>query len=271
MFRRLVFLVFMATCLAGKASAQYYGDSCCSWNCCGCWYGVVGAGYAWSMNADIDNPDPAFWDFANEGYDTDLEDSPFFYIGFGRQFCGFEFDVTYAYYETFHYQKFQTGASATPGFTGGARTRFFDLNHQNVLFSVGYTPTWDCLCWNFCNLRIRPHIGAGIGVGINHVDNFHTVGFTLIDEDEGVGSTTSIGDRTTTTSFAWRVLAALRFSLPCALSMDIGYRYYDGGCFDGPSRIVSNTIDFEGGFSSGRPWEGRLRTNEVFLDLIFCF
>ncbi|MCC5831874.1 MAG: porin family protein [Chlamydiales bacterium] len=275
MKRVVLYLAIIVCCVAGKASAQYlpYGDPCCNFNCCSEWYGVVGAGYAWSMKTGIDNPDPSYWDFSNEGYNADLKESPFFYIGFGRQVCGLDFDLTYSYYETFHYQKFQTGVSPTPGFTGEARTRFFDLNHQNLLFSIGYTPTWECLCWEFCDIRVRPHFGAGIGLGISHIDNFRTVSYVTLGEEEelGFGSTTSIGNRVRNTSFAWRVLASLRFSLPCALTLDVGYRYYDGGCFEGPSRIAINAAEFEGRLDSGKPWKGRLKTNELFLNLIFSF
>lgn len=238
--------------------------------CCENWYGVVGAGYAFSFEAGIDNPDPASWDFANQGYDDDLGGSPFFMIGFGRTFCCLNFDVTYSYYQTFHYQKYQTGAGATPGFSGNARTRYFDLDHQNVIFDLTLDPVWDCVNWRFCSLNLRPIIGVGIGLGVNRITNFHTVGFDAV---ANVGSTTTIGEPHTKTTFAWRALAALRIGLNSCLplTLDIGYRYYDGGYFEGPSSFVVNTDGVDGGILSAAPWEGNLKTNEVYLCLNYGF
>ncbi len=232
-------------------------------SCCDCWYGIVGAGYAFSEDTGINNPDTSFWDAANEGYDTDLGESSFSYIGIGKQFCQWmNFDATYSYYQTFHYQKYQTG-------TGAARTRFFDLDHQNALFTFSIDPRWDCLSYTLCNVSLRPIVGVGIGVGIHHVDNFHTVVYNSTGKG---GSTTSIGDRVTTTSFAYKLLAALRFDFACSpLFLDIGYSYYDGGRFEGPSTIVLNDVTFTGSSDSGSPWKGDLKTNQVYVNLGFCF
>lgn len=273
--RLFLLLIAVSLCLLnpeeGSAFAQDSSyDSCCnSWDCCGGWYGVVGAGYAFSMDAGIKNPDPNFWDFSNEGYDSDLGGSPFFFIGFGKTFCGsWSLDLTYSYYNTFHYQKYQTGSSGTEGFTGAARTRFFDLDHENVLLNLSYNPQWDCLSYRFCQVRVSPVVGLGIGVGINHVDNFHTFGY---NQRVANGNPTSIGERNTKASFAWQALAALRFQLACRFDLDIGYRYYQGGWFEGPSQITLNTPDVLGGVTSAEPWEGKLKANEVYLNLIFRF
>ena len=268
--RRLTLLVFlsMITFVAPAKAGPF--NACAQSECCFAnWYGFVGAGYAFSLKAGIKNPDPAFWDFAFEGYDRHLESAPFFFIGFGKKWCCLDFDISYSYYRPFHYKKFQTGVSATPGFTGPSRTRFFDLEHENILFTATFDPKWRYLCYRFCGLQVNPLLGIGIGAGIHHVNNFHTVGFS---PTALVGSTTSIGKRVTTTSFAWQALAALRFQFGCSpLSLDIGYRYYDGGRFFGPGTVVSNTPTGLGAKQSGKPWRGTLRANEIYLDLMFNF
>lgn len=253
----------------GNTFANTY-QGCSAPDCCdnGGWYGVVEAGYAWSFHTGIKNPDPSFWDNATEGYDARVGNAPYFTIGFGKQFCNlYCFDVNYSYYQTFHYQKFQSGISSTPGFTGARRTRFFDLDHQNVLFNFTLRPS-DCFCFNFCSVNFTPFAGVGIGIGIHKVNNFHTVAF--VSTQPPVGSTTSIGNSRTHTDFAWQATAGLNiqpFSCYSCLSLDIGYHYYDGGRFKGPSKIVTNTADTEGGYNTGAPWRGRLKANEIFFAL----
>jgi hypothetical protein len=256
-------------------TSSYPTDCCSDSQCCGNWYGVVGTGYAWSFNSGIKNPDPTFWDDANEGYNANLGNSPFFTLGFGSRFCGcFSLDLDYTYYQTFHYQKYQTSTvGQTPGFTGIARTRFFDLDHQNVMFNLSYAPcrqfSFGCSCIDF-----SPLLGIGIGCGVNRVSNFHTVGFSSISTIGAVGSTTSIGETVTNASFAWQGTAGFRIHpQPCSpLLIDIAYRYYDGGTFHGPRNIVLNTLSGAGAFSAnGKAWKGRLKANEIMLTLNYLF
>lgn len=258
----LPIILLMFSCMQ-LHNLQAQGNYCRDEFCClsSDWYGIIGAGYAWSMNTGIENPDTSFWDPAIEGYNANLGNSPFITIGVGKTFCNmFCFDVGYSYYQTFHYQKFQTGTADTMGFTGSSRTRFFDLDHMNVLANFSYYST--CFAYDFCFARFTPFVGAGIGLGINRVSNFHTVGLT-----NNVGSTTSIGRATTKTSFAWQATGGIEIRPTCsALSIDIGYHYYDGGRFEGPSLILSNTL---GTAQNGSPWKGRLKANEVFLTLNF--
>lgn len=275
------FVVAMTVLCAPLLEGQSF-NNCCNMNlggqdcCCAPWYGFVGAGYAWSFKTGIKNPDPNFWDFANEGYDAHLGDAPFFTIGVGKRFCGFlGFDVAYTYFQPFHYQKFQTSPmQSTIGFTGPLRTRFFDLDHQNVMFNLNLVPE-NCFSLNCSCIEISPLLGIGIGVGIHHVTNFHTVAATPLFETVSLGTTTSIGEHVRRTSFAWQGTAGVRLSPnQCSpFKFDIAYRYYDGGRFQCPSRIlIATAAAGQGaGFQSGRPWKGRLRANEVLLQLNYIF
>lgn len=181
------------------------------------------------------------------------------------------FDAVYSIYQPFHYQKFQSGPDTIPsGFPGNPRTRFFDLEHQSVMFNFSLDPRWQCLHYELACIDISPIVGVGIGAGINRVANFHTVGFNTTTPP--VGSVSSIGRPITTSSFAWQVNAALRFQKICSnISFDIGYRYHNGGRFKGPSTIVANTADEGGGFLEIAPWKGWFRTNEVYLNMNFWF
>ncbi len=228
------------------------------------YYAFVGSGYAWSLKAGIHNPDPGYWDAAQEGYNSDLGDSPFFTIGLGKQLWRIlHLDLSYTYYQTFHYQKQQTGTSSTPGFTGARRTRYFDLDNQNVLFSASLYP-WQIKtgCGAF-----TPYAGGGVGVGINRVSNFHTVAY---DSSADVGSTTSIGGPVTKGVFAWRVLAGIRFAPKIEhFSFDLGYRYYNGGKFTGPSKIQNYTGG--GATTYGKPWKGYIKSNEIYFTVNFDY
>lgn len=247
----------------------YYENSA---PCCNPWYGVVEVGYAWGTHSGVDNPDPSFWDASDQGYDALFSNSPYLTVGYGRSFCDlFLFDVGYSIYQPFHFQKYQvTTSTTTPGFTGTSRTRFFDLDHQNVLFNFElFSPS---MCsWASCWGNFTPYVGVGIGVGINRVSNFHTVGFRSIVAGTGIGSTTTIGRPVTTTNFAWQATAGLRFNPHgSALSFDVGYHYYSGGWFKGPTQLVSNSDSVLGGFNNGAAWEGRLRTNQLYIALNFA-
>ncbi len=274
--KMLALVLLPLVLFAGRGNAYNMGfagqDGC--FQTCDNWYGLVGAGYAFSRKAGIDVGSD--WDPSDQGYDAKFTNSPFFFIGFGRTFCSWiDFDVTYSYYQPLHYQKYQTTtapATPPPGFAGPARTRFFDLDHQNLMFDLTLdTTSWFCFgdCWG---LNIRPIVGGGIGVGINTVSNFHTVGFEG-DGGTTVGSTTSIGDPRRTTAFAWQVLAALRFGVCncCPFSFDIGYRYYNGGRFNGPTSVVSNTATFAGSQIPVSAWKGKFKANEVYFALNYGF
>jgi hypothetical protein len=175
-------------------------------------------------------------------------------------------DVAYTYFQGFHYQKFQSGTSDTAGFTGKRRNRYFDLDHQNVMFNLSLYPEKH-LYFSLAKLEISPYLGLGIGAGFFRVINFHTVAYS-----EGVGSTTSIGTKTNNTAFAWQGFAGMRFhpQLSC-MHIDLGYRYYDGGRFQGPDFVYCNTPDLEGSPSPGTPWKGKLRTNQFTIAFNFWF
>ena len=112
---------------------------------------------------------------------------------------------------------------------------------------------------NLMSLNISPFISGGIGAARNRISNFYTVGSS---PDEG--SISSIGRPLGKTAFAWQGSVGLNFQpTDSHVSTNIGYRYYDGGRFTGPSVIYSNTA----GWETSTPWTGRLTANQVFFEL----
>ncbi len=225
-------------------------------------HAFAATGYAWSMEAGICNPLPGFWGAAKEGYDSTLGGSSFFTLGFGyRFFKVFDVDFNYSFYDTFHYEKKQTSSA---GQSGEVRMRCFDLDNQSAIANFSFYPYLISL--GKLRIDIIPFIGLGVGVGINNMTNFHTIGNDVL----GVGSTTSTGEPRTTIAFAWQGMGGFRIHpRNFHLSIDIAYRYYNGGNFKGPSTITSfadNGEDF-----TGKPWEGTLQTNQVYFAFNLSF
>ncbi|MDN3504119.1 MAG: hypothetical protein P0S95_00920 [Rhabdochlamydiaceae bacterium] len=227
------------------------------------WYFTVSSGYAWTMKPGITNPDTSFWDASNQGYDQDLTDGSFIGLGFGKELISWlDVDVEWTQYRQFVYNKHQTGTSSTPAFTGSHRTRFFDLDNDGFLasFRLHLPRDWN---WDMGCISVSPFAGAGLGFGVNQMTNFHTVGH---NSTTSVGSTSSIGEPVTKVAFAWQANVGLSFRpTNSAASMNFAYRYYDGGTFNGPSRIIDNTAN--GTWVTCKAWEGRVKTNQFLVYL----
>lgn len=224
------------------------------------WFASIGTGYSWTEKSGITNPQPSFWDDAIQGYNGNLGNRGFYTFAVGKQVYRYiDLNLSYLDHENFNYQQFQTGGSSTPGFTGNARTRYFTLDNRALLISGSLHPAESI--YSLLSLNFTPFVGAGIGYAYNQVRNFYTIGTATID-GVTVGSTTSIGNPANRNSFAWQGSVGLNIQPQIShLSVDIGYRYFDGGKFNGPSTVYTNAS----GFLTGLPWLGRLEANQAFV------
>ncbi|MBA3662075.1 MAG: porin family protein [Gammaproteobacteria bacterium] len=256
-FKFAILFLFSSTCSANVFSIQKPT-----------WFAKFDAGFAWSSNSGISNPDPSFWDAANQGYDANLGNRSFASIGLGATLNEYlNLDIDYTRYATFNYQQYQTGSSVTPGFSGNARTRFFDLNVQSVLLNLTAHPNPNQFGLHFYNLVIYPFASLGAGVGINRMSNFHTVAYNTVATS---GVVSSLGKDTTQNTFAWQGSLGLTFApVQSYLAADIGYRYYDGGDFQSPNQIMANSPFEAGTLISAPRWQGKLKTNQIFLVIRF--
>lgn len=225
------------------------------------WFASIGTGYSWTDKSGVENPDPGFWDRADAGYNGDLTDEGFYTFALGKQVHQYiDLSVSYMNNENFNYQLFQSGVSATPAFSGSNRTRYFTLNNKSVLANIilhNDTPFVTPY-----SINVTPFLSGGIGAGFNKISDFHTVG-TVVLPTASVGSTTTIGNRASHTSFAWQGSAGINIQPTAShLSANIGYRYFDGGDFEGPSWFYTNSV----GWNSGAPWKGSLKANQVFVE-----
>lgn len=172
----------------------------------------------------------------------------------------------YLVHENFNYQKYQSGNSATPDFTGSERNRYFNLNNRSLLVN-GYIHPANSVA-SYANFALKPYIGAGIGYARNKVNNFYTVATTTVGgstpgSTANIGSTDSIGSPIGTNSFAWQGTAAVNIlSQDSHFSVNTGYRYYYGGKFNGSSRIYTNS----GNFVPATSWSGTVQANQYFVE-----
>ena len=227
------------------------------------WFASIGTGYSWTERPGIVNSDPSFWDPSSQGYDANIGNRGFYSFAIGKQIYQYiDVSLSYINNEVFHYQKFQSspGLGNTPGFTGNARNRFFNLNNRAVLANA-FLHSEHALT-SLLGIDFTPFAGAGVGVAHNQVLDFYTVGTTNV-AGVPIGSSSSIGGPTTKDKFAWQASVGLNFRpVQSHLSVDAGYRYYDGGIFNGPATVYSNTE----GFSTTIPWSGRLKANQIFVE-----
>jgi len=236
-------------------------------------FAQVQSGYSWMQKTNIACATVANgWDFANEGYNAKFNNVAFWDFLIGVRPASFiDLAISYGIYQTMHYEKYQTGESATVGFTGNRRQRFFDLDHKNILFNIIVHPTNKNLSLNLSNLKIFPFIGTGIGAGFNQVGNFYTVAYST-DDEIGVGSVTTLGQRCNSSSFAWQANIGLTFSsIRNNVSFDIGYRYYNGGKFRSANNFMINTLDYAGKHFATPGWQGIMSTNQLIFAFRFDF
>jgi len=245
-------------------------------NCCvdkyalSTWFAYVGMGFAWSKKAGIKNPDPSGWDVAIEGYDNDLLNSPCYFVGFGRKLFNYlSLDLSFICFNSFHYEKHQTGISPTPGFTGTIRTRYFDLDNQGLLLNLSLLkPCTGNIQIDFDKISLAPFAGGGIGIGFNQIFNFHTVASSTPNG----GKTTTLEDPSFNLGFAWQLFTGISlFSKNNNLNFDIGYKYYNGSKFKSAKKILINTSGSEGTILVVKSWKGYLKTHQIFADFRFLF
>lgn len=231
------------------------------------WFASIGTGYSWTLMPGINNPNQSQWDFATQGYDSAIGDRGFYSFTIGKQVHNYiDLSLMYLAHENFNYQKFQSGSSATPAFTGNQRNRYFNLNNRSLLVNAYIHPA--SAIADFAHFGFNPYIGAGIGYARNYIDNFYTIGTTAVGGPTSgttvnVGSTDSIGSPVGTNSFAWQGTAAVNIaSQNSHFSVNTGYRYYYGGKFNGSSNIYTNA----NGFLSATPWSGSIKANQYFVE-----
>ncbi|WP_133130564.1 outer membrane protein [Legionella yabuuchiae] len=220
------------------------------------WFGEVGTKYSWAVKPGGDS-NPSYWSTANEKNSNTLSDGGFYSFAVGKQIHRyFDISLNYLNNEAYNYLVDQSYSSATAS-TSNARHRYFNLNNHAILLNAFLHPSERY--FTVTSVSLTPFIGAGIGYARNNLT------------DSYAAKTPSYRDATTSSTspdlnknaFAWQGSLGLNVNPALDhLSFDIGYRYFDGGKFDGPSTMSGITTSYQ----DSSAWTGRLKANQLFVN-----
>lgn len=242
------------------------------------WVNSSYVGYAWSTNTGITNPDASTFRQVVAGDTDDAKLSSTSYAGISlSRFVKDWIAVGFAYeiYNSFSYQNVHVGSVVSDPLTttskevfGDKFTRTFALVHQSALCSL-YLNIPDEYKLTYGIFAIEPVIGGGLGIGINYMTSFQTVGLTATTPYTQV---TTVGLASLKNSLAGFASLGVGFKpKSTAATFGIGYRYYVGGKFSSGSQFVFYDATNGGDLVDAAPWVGTIKTNQlnVFLDFEF--
>ncbi len=235
------------------------------------WHAALG--YGVTQKTGITNPDANYWDAATEtdGYNADLGHTSFVQLGVDKILkhdckfgCTYQVGLEMNIMQDMHYNKYQQGAVVGGSGTGANRMRFFDVSHMSMLAHGKITAK------EFSNRLgcVAPVIDLGLGFGVNQVSGFKTVGY---ESSNSVGTTTSLGEKARTSiGLAGALGVGVQFK-PADVkhtSFHLGYRYYWGGGFQTPERIMINTASYEGKLDTvSKAWKGTIAMHQFVFGL----
>ena len=165
----------------------------------------------------------------------------------------------------YHYAKYQTFTEATVINPIGHKTRLFDLRNINLMLNVMVNgSSFDNLHIDFNNgAMLTPFVGIGLGVAQNILSNFHSV----VPQNPSV--IRSYMESKTAYSIAAQGMAGISWSINKKIGLDTGYRFYYGGKFKTNTEVFDPLYTTSS--SAPCPWEAKLLTNEVFINLKYAF
>ena len=217
------------------------------------WYGAIGTG--------LNNVHPSERDTPVEGgYSGNLANRGFYTFEIGKQVQHYvDVSLMYLNHETFNYQMYQQRIANTGKIANSPSNPTVNLNNRAVLVSGFLHPDHDW--YKIRTVSLSPFIGGGVGYALNQIDNFYPTGSSVATKP-GITSNSSVAIN----SFAWQASAGLSIHPITHLSLDVGYRYYDGGMFDTTNSAFANNTHSTKNLSLTNPWAGHVATNQLFLD-----
>lgn len=217
------------------------------------WYGSIGTGLNTVRASEWDTP-------TDNGYNTsNLANRGFYTFEIGKQIQHYvDVSLLYLNHETFNYQMYQQRIANTGKIASTASNPTVNLNNRALLVSGFLHPDHDW--YKISTVSLSPFIGGGVGYALNQIDNFYPTGSNPARK-AGITSNSAIA----VNSFAWQASAGLSIHPITHLSLDVGYRYYDGGAFDTSNPAFTNNHSANS-LSLTTPWSGHVSTNQLFLD-----
>lgn len=217
------------------------------------WYGSIGAG--------INNANPSEWDTPAEAYNKNKTNRGFYTFEIAKQVQHYvDVSLMYLNHETFNYQMYQQGIFNTNKLAPTEQNKPFNLNNRAVLVSGFLRP--DHNWYKISTVGLSPFIGGGIGYALNQIDNFYPITNSTLNKN-ATNANSPVSNSVNINSFAWQASAGFSIHPITHLSLDVGYRYYDGGNLDTSNAITHSTT---GNSSSITPWSGHLSMNQLFVD-----
>lgn len=216
------------------------------------WYGSIGA--------VLTKTNPNRLEIPAEHYNNSLANRGFYTFEIGKQVQHYvDVSLMYLNHETFNYQMYQQRIANTGKLPSNSVNHNINLNNRALLVSGFLHPDHDW--YKISTVSLSPFIGGGVGYALNQIDSFYPTGSTPVNRS-AIGSSSP----QSTNSFAWQASAGLSIHPVTHLSLDVGYRYYDGGTFDTSNPSFSNTNTHSSSLSLTTPWAGHLSTNQLFVD-----
>jgi OOP family OmpA-OmpF porin len=205
-------------------------------------------GYSWSTNAGLKDVNPGRTCLTCDSATlNNIGSSPFIGGGIGYRFNPmFRADLT-----AMHRGWYKLDSKDATGGTlrGDLRSTALMLNgYFDVPLKLG---------------MVKPYVGAGVGWAHNSMDKIDYRYSGNFD-----GNTSETDPASSSNGFAWQVMAGAGIEISENVTIDVGYRYFDGGKLIGGKGVAtySNTApaDIEG-------IKGGLQAHEVIVGLRFKF
>jgi opacity protein-like surface antigen len=239
------------------------------------WYlrGAVGVAIPTGNTSVSISPNPLIGlpaDAFNSFYNPTVSASGIFSAGVGYQFNNWlRFDVTGEYHGGSQFQVLEQLAIPS------ATTQFADFYRGNVsrfvLMANGYA---DIGTW----YGVTPYIGAGVGWSQNYLDGVTDTGFAYVGPGATGSPTGGYFNNSSTSNFAWALMAGLDFNVTQNLKLELGYRYLNTGPLKTGTSNCFNGTGANGGFSvancggSGYYLKtGNQAESDLMLGLIWLF
>lgn len=183
---------------------------------------------------------------AGKNLQADVGSSPIVGLGIGaRLLPSLRTDLTVSYRPGYSFSA--TDTTFSPGTTLIAKG---DVKTLAVLINAYY---------DFPAIAgFTPYVGGGVGLARNDI------GKSTITTTTGLPVATIDGD--TSTHFAWQVGAGVSYAISTAVTLDIGYRYFDAG--EGKSADTGTVLGVP---ATGLTNRGDVRAHEVQVGLRIGF
>jgi opacity protein-like surface antigen len=131
---------------------------------------------------------------------------------------------------------------------------FADITSHSVMANVYWDIPFSVPGWQ----GLAPFVGAGIGWASNKFENFSTADGGTFFLPEGTAS-----------NLAWQIMAGLGIGLSPLTTLDIFYRYFDGGDLQTEEGEAFTTGGASAGLYTGA--RGELVAHEILVSLRFSF